>query len=192
MVSGVMIVIAVVIIVVFIAHKLLQEALDFVHIAISVIGVLLAIGLIAFVYDAISFRNSLSKQDSLVVLKDGNQVIHASLLKNSKTQPLTQDQLEQVEKSISSNDYGSALGKNYKLIIVNKDSLMRLSGQLNITSASFESDAFIDTLVKHLLSHPFSLIKEVRRGGIVVYPQTYTFKLVNYIPARVFGANATA
>ena len=68
MAIGVILTVLIIIITAFVVHKLLQEALDLLHIGVSVAGIIIAILLVMVIADAISFKRSFSSSDNLEII----------------------------------------------------------------------------------------------------------------------------
>ena len=165
---GITIIVLLTIIGVFIVYKALHEALDLVHILISVVGIILALAFFAVVYDAISFKRNFTSSESLLFVSENGKIVSGAVISGKASVPLAAESLEKASASFSSGDYKSVLGSYYKLIIVNSSSNM-----------SFSQAVF---------DNPGQFMESYKTGAIFVYPETYMFKAIKFVPgAGSFG-----
>ncbi len=154
---------------VFIVHKMLQEAFDLLHIGVSIFGILIAILFLAVAFDAVTFRMNLGKSENLVVFHDGGKVMSADLVKEGSSAALDSSQLQNLSALIAKKDYKQALGSNYKLILI----------------ANSLKDAGPEEILGRI-SNPAAVISDLKSGDIYVYPETVTFKILRYVPNPEF------
>ena len=166
---GVTIIVALIILGVFIVYKILHEALDFVHVGISVLGIALALSFFAVVYDAFSFKNNFSSSESILAFSDhGKLVLGSAIMAGKDPKVIPQETFEKIASSYDAKDYKAALGDFYKLIVVNI-SLVNASQDTSFYSAS-------------LFDNPTRFLSEYKKGNIFIYPETYMFKAIRYVP----------
>ncbi len=150
---------------VFIVHKMIQEAFDILHIGISIFGILIAILFLAVAFDAVSFRMNLGKSENLVVFHEAGKVVSAEVVKEISSRPLPESEIKNLSRFIAEKDYKQALGTRYKLILVKNG--VKNAGPSELMAA---------------ISNPLSIISDIKKGDIYVYPETLTFRIIRYIP----------
>ncbi len=171
-----------VLVAVFIVHKMLQEAVDLAHIGISVLGILIAILFLAVIFDAISFKRNFERSDNLFVVMDGNSVAYAEVVKGSSSRQLSSLELQNLSAFLAAKDYKRALGANYKLVLVN----MSIVGTSKASGSGDGSDS-VQPAVSAVFESPTTLISEYQKGSIYVYPETVTFRIMRYLPGPEFA-----
>ncbi|MBI4439031.1 hypothetical protein HY640_03820 [Candidatus Woesearchaeota archaeon] len=168
----------------FLAHKLFQEAFEFMGIAVSIIGIALVVSIVVVAFDAVSFKRSFPGSESLLIVMDEKTPAAAILLKKNVPEPIEQEKLAPLATSINAKDYKTARGTNYKLIIIKKAAIDDLSQKTagNSTKSPPEEQAFIASSLSGLAAEPSLFIAEYRKGNIIVYPETPMFKAIKYLP----------
>ncbi len=165
-----------VIIAVFVVHKLLQEAIDIVHIGITVLSLALTLGMVLLVLDAVSFKRNFSGSESIVAVSSGSSLSGAFRLNQGKAAWIEGTELDSLSEKITAKDYGSALGKSYKLVILRQ-------GLMNISEASQAQPA-----LESALSNPFRFSSLYRKEAIYIYPEPKSMLVLRYIPGPIlFG-----
>jgi hypothetical protein len=94
----------------------------------------------------------------------------------------TQELIDVIAANNSPNEFA-------KLI---SDSTAKLSEQLGIdqTDERFDDTLLIFMTISVLQNEgPQHIIKELNTGNLIIYPETITFKMINYIPENMFGEN---
>ncbi len=162
------------VLVIFVGHKLLAEAFDFVHIALSFAGILLVVLLGWLVFDAISFNSNFWSSESLVLVRDGNTLVGgASINPGSGEAVLLQDeQLANVSGYYASKNYKAAAAGHYKLITVSADSLEK--GQV--------SEASLASLLAEYGKNSGLFLSDFKKGSVTVYPESILFKALRLAP----------
>ncbi|MBI3033917.1 hypothetical protein HYY72_02060 [Candidatus Woesearchaeota archaeon] len=169
---------------IFIAHKLLQEAFDFLHLGISIVGIVIAVCFIAVAYDAISFRSSFSSNSNLLAVRQDSSVTYAATITNGTgIEPVSSQELAEISAQIAGKDYKSALGKNYKLVIVEKE---LLSGGNNSSGLPGSPDSEMLYSFSRLMGNPGFFAASYKSGKIEVYPETLMFKAIRIVPVPGF------
>ncbi|MBI2574826.1 hypothetical protein HYV82_02990 [Candidatus Woesearchaeota archaeon] len=207
MALGVILTVLIIIITAFVVHKLLQEALDLLHIGVSVAGIIIAILLVMVVADAISFKRSFSSSDNLLAIKENESIVTAFVLKGSssganagRAEKLSEAELSNLAKHIAAKDYKAALGENYKLVLLKKDAIeaaaqngIMANGRNYSSSEAIEAletgnADVLKALVTKMTNSPSIFIPHYKKGNIYVYPESQMFKVIKYAP--VFGMDA--
>ena len=211
MAAGVVLTVLIIVLAVFIVHKLLQEALDFMHIGVSVLGILIAILLVTVIADAISFRNNFESSSNIVVLTEGTNARAVFIIKGGigNAAAVNVAETDNISKLLAAKDYKSIQGENYKLVLLKKGAITAAASEglaangRNYTSS--EALAAIEALetkkaddaghitaaaVSKLMGSPKLLIPEYQNGNIRIYPESNMFKVLRYVP--VFAAGNAA
>lgn len=207
MALGLILTVLIIIITAFVVHKLLQEALDLLHIGVSVAGLLIAILLVVIVYDAISFKKNFSSSDNLLAIKENASITAAFVLKGSSStsgsgtaEQLSEAELSNLTRLIAAKDYKAALGENYKLILLKKEAI-EAAAQNGITAngrnysasetiATLESGEakVLKALATKLTDSPALFIPQYKKGNIYIYPESQMFKAIKYAPILEMAA----
>lgn len=209
MALGVILTVLIIIITAFVVHKLLQEALDLMHIAVSVAGILIAIMLVVVISDAIGFKKNFPESDNLLVIMDNSTASSAFVLKGSSSglsgtangvEPLSETQISSLKKNLAAKDYKTALGNNYKLLLMEKEAVEAAAKNGIIANGRNYSSpevmealetgegAVLKALVTKLTDNPALFIPQYKKGGIYIYPESNMFKVIRYVP--LFGMDA--
>ncbi|GEM_PF-4722605 len=207
MALGLILTVLIIIITAFVVHKLLQEALDLLHIGVSVAGLIIAIMLVMIVYDAISFKKNFSSSDNILAIKENESITAAFVLKGSnsganagRAEQLSEAELSNLTKLIAARDYKAALGENYKLILLKKEAIEAAAQNgiiaNGINYSTSEATAALEAgkaevlkaLVTKMTNSPSIFIPQYKKGNIYVHPESQMFKVIKYTP--VFGMDA--
>lgn len=160
----------VVLLAVFLVHKMLQEAVDLAHIVVSVAGILVVVLTVVTVSDAIGFMRKFPSSENLVVVRDQGSVVFAAVVKADSYEPLPESDVQNISSYLASKDYKRALGSNYKLVLAERSMLNFSDGQIDVSS------------FREIFSSPSLLLSEYRKGNIWVYPEPLSFRIIRYIP----------
>ncbi len=169
---GVLAIAGLVLIVVFIAHKMFSEAFDLVHLMFSIVGILLVVGVGLIVFDAVSFKNSLSSSKVLVVKLDEGSVVAADVVgPKGSVSALSDFELANMTGYLASHQYEEVLQGYSRIFIVDaKVEGVRPSAVL-----------------ASLLNSPTVFVKEYKSGNVDVYPETPLFFAARRLPLLNLG-----
>ena len=138
----------------------------------------------------------------LYVFSQDGKALSALVIKGSeKPVILEEDQLQALSSQLSLNDLSSIFSKNNLLyiyksdIIENTDFKLEFSGKnlnsqeiLGILNSSTDRNlkAFIfANIVNTYTLKGTDIIKGLKAGSIIIYPETFTFKILKYIPNNI-------
>ena len=211
-----LVVLAIVIIAAVIAFKVFASA---VKVFTTVSAVLFVVGAIAGVVvfkDALDFKNNLQTHSNIMLLSnsDGTRLITGIVFRlpgsqsnasvaaadaGSSGRPLSDAEMETMNAHFITKDYGSMLGSNFKLFIVNEDSITSsLPPVISVEGQDLQKGAIIQQMESgdaESRASAFSLLfalKEkqdqsfivtgLRDGSVIIYPETPALKAIKAVP----------
>jgi len=146
-----------------------------------------------FLYrDAKSFAKGIKEQDNLFLLKEDEEYISGFVLSGNRTTPV--DDLDYYENK----EYVDILEDNYKLFILDlsaiettkrsEPAIKYLKGETDFPEdiqvkegLDLETVAFLYLVVNNFREKPSYLIKAYRDQSLIIYPETFMFKVLKYI-----------
>jgi len=153
-----------------------------------------------FMYkDVNDLSTSLTSKKNLFLLRDNTTVFAGFSMQGlnlSNLQEVSQEQITAYNTLYMKQDYKHILESNYKLIIIDKkafpvtgdfnpESIFEYlksdkSFQLNTNLPSTKAIAFSYLVIYSLKKDPAFLVKEYKKGNVMIYPETFMFKVVKF------------
>ena len=203
-----LVVLAIVVIAAVIAFKVFASALK---VFTTVSAVLFVVGAIAGVVvfkDALDFKNNLQTRSHILLLSngEGTRLITGIVFKLpgnhsnvSEGKSLSDAEVDTLNAKFSSKDYSSMLGSNFKLFIVNEDSITKsLPKTINVDGQDSSKEAIIQQMESgdaesrasafSLLfamkekQDPSFIVTGLRDGSVIIYPETPALKAIKSVP----------
>ena len=156
--------------------------------------------------DTTELASGISSKTSLFLLKDGNETITGFTIYQmniSTAKSLSENQLKEYDIYYQKKDYKKMLGSNYKLFIIDKKAFPKtdkfdpdiviayLKGDkkelelVNLIKPDYMPDtkamAFSLLVIYSIKNDPAYLVKEYKSGNLIIYPETFMFKVVKFI-----------
>jgi len=146
-----------------------------------------------FLYrDAKSFAKGIKEQDNLFLLKEDEEYISGFVLSGNRTSPV--DDLDYYEDK----EHEDILEDNYKLFILDlsaiettkrsEPAIKYLKGETDFPEdiqvkegLDLETVAFLYLVVNNFREKPTYLIKAYRDQSLIIYPETFMFKVLKFI-----------
>ncbi|MEM3374058.1 MAG: hypothetical protein QXE31_02435 [Candidatus Woesearchaeota archaeon] len=165
--------------------------------------IFLSFGLLVYL-DARDIIQNTNNNTNIYLLKDDNQIItgftmHQLNLSTAKS--LSKREITKLESLYEKKDYTNLKGKNYKLIIIDRKAFPKTEDfdpDKIINSINDESQLkFIQSIVQDnysdpkaiaftmlislsLRKDPLFLIKEYKKGNIILYEENLSFKMIKF------------
>ena len=216
-----LVILAIVVVVAVIGFKIFAGA---VKVFTAVSAVLFVIGAIAGAVvfkDAIDFKNNLQTRSHIMLLSnsEGTRLITGLVFKlpgiqsnasgtagsdGTAAKPLSDAEMAVLNTEFGAQDYGSMLGNNFKLFIVNEDSITKslpatisLDGRevqketviQQMESGDAESRASVFSLLLALKEQQDKtfIVTGLRDGSVIIYPETPALKAIKAVPQWILS-----
>ncbi|MEK6838067.1 MAG: hypothetical protein AABX69_05425, partial [Nanoarchaeota archaeon] len=176
----------------------------------AVLSIILAVGGVVMVKDALDLKNNFRITDNLLLFTNSakTDLIGGMAMRGAEPQTGNLRVLEPAEvKALSAHfakkDYAAMRGKNHKLILVSEGSVISSVPETAIATTKMSREEALklleqtygnEEIVKAralLLSiaaseNPLFILSEYKKGNIAVYPETPVFKAIKVIPLSLF------
>lgn len=181
-----------------IAYKILKGVVKAVILAGAILSIVLAISAFFIISDANDLRENFQKEPSLFLIVDGNTVLSSFRISGGELSVVDAQQQETHSEYLEKKDYGSIKEDNYKLIIMDiasvgglENGLLEIENQelsaedlqARISQENLDAETIVGTaMFENIFSDPIVLIKEYKKGNIIVHEETSVFKAIKLIP----------
>ncbi len=157
------------------------------------------------VKDANAFAKGVSEKPNLFLLKEGNEIVSGFSifqLNISTSDSLSENEINKATGYLGKKEYKKIVGDNYKLIIIDKkafqktdkfdpdsiisfvqkqkDGLKIINQLMPEDIPDTEAMAFSLLVIYSLKEDPFFIVKEYKKGNIIIYEETFVFKVFRF------------
>ncbi len=172
----------------------------------KVFRVLLTVNIILFAFMGIVFYFIISDINEmkanidtsrLYVFAQDNNALSAFTVKGNETLIIDEEQLKAISSRLPSNDLANIIGKNNMLFIYKSNLIENTNFKLEFTGKSLNSQEALEILNsstdKNLKAFIFAnivntytsqgsyIIKGLKKKDIIIYPETFTFRILRFI-----------
>ncbi len=200
LIAGIILALVLIFLIIKFFHNAFKAAMTLLLILIIVFGVTTLV----VIYDTITFTRGITQNENLFLLKDDNDIIagfETQGIDIIKSEPISENNLGKYNKYYRDNNYTEILDDRFRVIIIERKTLVETEIRIKILEKIMEQDnlpdflkeininnidettsaGFTIKLIASLRNDPLFLVKNYKNNNIEIYPKSITFKILEYI-----------
>lgn len=181
---------------IFVILKIVKTIMKALIVITSITIIILIVFGIILAADISDFNRNFRYSSKMILLEDKGRII-AGVTLDGGAADIPEEDLQKYSEQVNQKNYEEVIGRNYKLMILNIESIEELEFKeiaINQTKvkkkdvpAVLRSDAPIKfdvfgELVKIISADQLFIFQQYKKRNLRIYPETLVFKLVKAIP----------
>jgi len=171
--------------------RIVKSVIKILFIGTIIVLVLFAGFTYFFVKDVSSFTKGITHDKNIFLLLEGEDVVTGITITGLNITTASSINTNKVNKKYKDKEYDDILDGSYKLFIIN-ESAYEVDVELEPVEKIIDEDievnsalnakalAFTQLTIHQLNEDPLFLLKQYRKGSVIIYPETILFKILKF------------